>query len=129
MSGAKRQRPSAVPLLEAGAVVVAQPRVQRQQPAVRAVEVPWPAVGEMVAEGDRVELLGDPDVVEAAVVAVAQREVDEPMRAGERHRRLGALTREQLQAASGAAGEDQDEGTDAGHVASSPGPSAGSSSR
>jgi hypothetical protein len=47
---------------EAVAAVVAEPRLEREQPADRAVEVPRPPVGEVVAERDRVELLGDPDV-------------------------------------------------------------------
>jgi hypothetical protein len=84
--------------VEAVAAVVAQPRLQDQEAARRAVEVPRPPVGQVVAERDRVELLGHPHVREARVVAVAQREVDEPMSAGEGDRRLGAVLGEQLQA-------------------------------
>jgi len=77
---------------------VALARVQEQQAPERAVEVPRAAVGEVVLEGDRVELLGDPDVGHARVGGVAQREVDEPVGPGERDRGLGALLRQELEA-------------------------------
>src|SRR3712207_8280100 len=48
----------------------------------------------------------------AGVGAVAEREVDEPVRPGVRHRGLGAGPGEQLQPAPLAAGEDQHESSD-----------------
>ena len=59
----------------------------------------------------------DPDVVDLRVVAVAEREVDQPVGSREGHGRLGAAVGEQLEAAAGAAGEDQGEGSDARHAA------------
>ena len=53
---------------------------------------------------------------EPGVVAVAEREVDQPVRAGERHGGLGALPREQLEPAAGASGEHDDQRADAGHA-------------
>jgi hypothetical protein len=114
----RRVAPEAVggPLLEALALVVAEPRLQEQQAAHRAVEVPRPAVGHVVAEGDRVVLLRDPDVLDAAVVAVREREVDELVGPGEGDGGLGAGAGQELEAPAGAAGEDQDQGADAGHA-------------
>ena len=112
---------------EAAAAVVALARVEDQQPAVGAVEVPGPAVGEVVAERDRVELLGDPDVVQPGVVAVREREVDQPVRAGERHGGLRAVAGEELQPPAGAAREHEDERADAAHAASGVSSIAGSS--
>ena len=94
---------------EAAAAVVALPGLEHQQAADRAVEVPRPPVGEVVAERDRVELLDDPDVGEPGVVAVAEREVDQPVAARERHRGLGALLGEQLEPPSRPTGEHDDE--------------------
>ena len=103
-------------LLEAAAIAVVEPRLQDQQAADRPVEVPRAAVRQMVGQRDRVELLRDPDVRQPGVVAVAEREVDQPVRAGVRHRRLGALAREQLEAAAGAAGEHDDQRPGPGHA-------------
>jgi hypothetical protein len=61
-------------LLEALAVVVAEPRLEREQTPGRAIEVPRAAVGEVVGERDGVELLRDPHVRQARVVAVRERE-------------------------------------------------------
>jgi heat shock protein HspQ len=101
--------------LEAAAVARAQPRLQEQQAADRPVQVPRPAVGQVVAERDRVELLHDPHVRQPGVAAVAQREVDQPMGSGERHCGLGALLGEELEAPTGAAREDDHEGPGARH--------------
>jgi hypothetical protein len=76
---------AAVPAVAA----LAEPRVQHQQAAVGAVEVPGPAVRQMVGQRDGVELLDHPHVRQPGVQAVAQREVDQPVDAGERHGRLG----------------------------------------
>ena len=99
-------------LREPAAIVVPLPRVQQHQPAGRAVEVPRAPVGHVVAQRHGVVLLGHPHVGEPGVLAVAEREVDQPVRAGEGHRGLGAPLRQQLEAAAGAPGEDDDERAD-----------------
>src|SRR4051794_39051655 len=79
------------------------------------VEIPRAAVRQVVAERDRIELLRDPDVLEAGVVAVREREVDQPVGAGEGHGRLGARACQQFQAAARATSEHENEGANAGH--------------
>jgi len=70
---------------------------------------------EVVGQGCRMELHRHPDVGDLGVLAVAQREVDQPVDAGERDGRLGALVGEQLEAPSGSTGEDEDEDAGKGH--------------
>ncbi len=93
------------PALPPGALVGRQD----QQAAGGPVEIPGPAVGEMVVERGRLVLLGDPDVGDRAVQAVAQREVDEPVAAGERHGRFGALVGQGLESGALSTGEDEGE--------------------
>jgi len=104
-------------LLEALALVVTEARLEQQQAAGRAVEVPRPPVREVVAQRDRVELLRHPDVGQPGVVAVREREVDQPVGAGEGHRRLGPALREQLESAPDAAREHDDQRAHARHQA------------
>jgi len=92
----ERVRVSAIP----AALVVADVGVEGAKAAVRPVEVPGPATREMRGERVRLVLLEHPDVPDPAVVAVGEREVDEPVDAGERQRRLRALRRQDLEAAA-----------------------------
>src|SRR5215213_1526456 len=92
--------------------------MEDEQAAVRPVQVPRPPVGEVVAERDGVELLRDPDVVQTRVVAVREREVDQPVRARERDGGLGAVVGEELEPAARAPREHQHERADARHPAS-----------
>ena len=79
---------------------------QHLQAAIRAVEVPRAAVGEMLVERVKLILFDDPHVGQAAVQAVAQGEVDQPQRPAEGQRRFGTLSGEHVQAAPRAAGKD-----------------------
>ena len=54
-------------VLEARPIVVALARLQHEQAAGRAVQVPRTAVGEVVAERHGVELLRDPHVADLRV--------------------------------------------------------------
>jgi hypothetical protein len=82
---------------------------QDAQPAGVAVQVPRPAVEQVVVELVRLELLHHPHVGQAAVHAAAEREVDEVVDAGERERGLGARGGEGAEARPLAAGEDERE--------------------
>jgi hypothetical protein len=84
---------------------------QDQQAAAGAVQVPRPAVGQVVVEVVGLVLLDHPDVREAAVGHVRKGDVDQPEHARERHRRLGPRGGERAEAAAGAAG--QHDGEDA----------------
>jgi hypothetical protein len=55
---------------------------EQPQPPVGPVEVPGPAVGQLVVERLEPVLLGHPDVLDPRVKAVGQREVDQPVHAG-----------------------------------------------
>ena len=81
-------------------------RLEHLDPARVPVEVPRPAEADVVVERARVVLGQDDDVGDPGVHAVAQREVDDPVLAPERHGRLGAHGREDGQAFALAAGED-----------------------
>jgi hypothetical protein len=105
-----------VPTAPLGALV----RRQRQEPAEGAVEVPRPAVGQVVGHRRRVELHRHPDVGDLRVLAVAQREVHEPVHPGEGDGGLGALVGEQLEAPSGSTGEDEDEDPGKRHIVGLP---------
>ena len=97
-----------------GHPVVGFPALERRQnlqAAVGAVEVPRPAVGEMVVEGMRFVLLDHPHVVEPAVGHIRQGDVDEAVHAGERHGRFGPALGQRTEAAAGATGEHDDEHT------------------
>ena len=109
-----------VPLVEA-ALAAAEVRMEHPHAAVRAVEVPGAAVGQVLRERVRLVLQDDPDVGDAAVSQVREREVDQPVDAGERHRRLRALLGEDVEPAALAACEDerQDAGTPQLHPSSS----------
>ena len=85
--------------------VTALERRQDAQPTVGAVEIPWPAVGEVVVEIVGFELLQDPYIVELAVGHVGQGHVDQAVHPGERQRRLGALTGQRAEAPARAAGQ------------------------
>jgi hypothetical protein len=73
----------------------------------------------MGRERVRLVLLDHPDVVDAAVVAVGEREVDQPVDACEWHRGLGALGRQDVEAPALAAREHERE--DGAAIASHPG--------
>ena len=75
----------------------------------------------MVAQRDRIELLRDPDVGQPGVVAVAEREVDQPVDPRERNGGFGAVIGEQLEAPSGSSGEDEDEDPGKGYEVDLPG--------
>ena len=65
-----------------------------------------PAHAEMAAERERLVLERDEDAPQPGVDAVAQREIDDPVRAAEIDRRLGALLRQRIEAFPDAAGQD-----------------------
>ena len=98
-----------VPLGEAPLLLAVLALIGREdlEPAVGAVEVPGAAVRQVLVERVQLVLLDHPDVRDAAVHAVAQRDVDQPVDAGERHHRLGPLAGQYLEAAARAAGQDQ----------------------
>ena len=105
-----------VPLGESLVVAVALLRVaaarERRQDAEStrvAVEVPRAPVQQVIVEGVGAVLLRDPDVADAAVHAVGEREVDEPVVAGERERRFGAPRGERTESPTGTAGEHEGE--------------------
>jgi hypothetical protein len=103
---------AAVPLGRAAARDV---RLEHANAALVAVQVPRPARADVVVERARVVLRQDQDVVDVRVDAVREREVDDPVLAGERHSRLGANGREDRQPLPLPAGEDY--GTDPLHAA------------
>jgi hypothetical protein len=80
---------------------------QNLQAAVRAVQVPGAAVGEVVVERVRLELLDDPHVRDARVHAVGKREVNQAIRSGKRQRGLSAPPRQLLHSVALAAGQNQ----------------------
>ena len=59
----------------------------------------------MPVEAHRLVLREHQDLPQAAVEAVGQREIDDPIRPAERHGRLGAVARQRLQPRSFAAGQ------------------------
>ena len=59
-----------------------------------AVEVPRPAEADVIVQGVGVVLGQDEDVVDVRVDAVREREIDDPVLAGEGHGRLGTHGRE-----------------------------------
>ena len=68
-----------------------------------------PAHADVPVERQRLVLRRDEDAPQPGVDAVAQREVDDAVRAAEVHRRLGALLRQRIEPLAGAAGEHDDE--------------------
>ena len=88
---------------------------QDPQPAEVAVEVPRPAVGHLLLERRALELQREPDVADAGVGEVGQREVDQLVHACERQRGLRALAGQHVHAAADAAGLDQREHARSGH--------------
>ena len=64
-----------------------------------------PAHAHVAVEALRLVLGRDEDLAQARVDAVREREVDDPVRAAERHRRLGALARQRVEPLARAAGE------------------------
>ena len=94
---------AAVPLGDAAAGDV---RLEELDAAVVAVQVPRPPEPDVVVERARVVLGQHDDVVDVRVDAVRQREVDDPVLATERDRRLGAFLGQDGQALALAAGQD-----------------------
>ena len=68
-----------------------------------------PAHADVAVQRERLVLRGDEDPPQPGVDAVAEREVDDAVRAAEVDRRLRALLRERVEPLAGAAGEDDDE--------------------
>ena len=68
-----------------------------------------PAHADVAVERQRLVLRGDEDAPQPRVDAVAQREIDDAVRAAEVDRRLGAILRQREQPLAGAAGEHDDE--------------------
>ena len=64
-----------------------------------------PAHADVAVERQRLVLRRDEDAAQPGVDAVAQGEVDDPVRPAEVDRRLGAILRQRIQALAGAAGE------------------------
>ena len=64
-----------------------------------------PAHAHVAVEALGLVLGGDEDLAQARVDAVGEREVDDPVRPAEGHRRLGALAGERVEPLAGAAGE------------------------
>ena len=106
---------SAVPRYHSDGRLRAMNGCSRRMPPVVAVEVPRPARADVVVERARVVLRQHDDVVDVRVDAVAEREVDDPVLAGERHRGLGADARQDRQPLPFPAGED--DGSDPLHGA------------
>ena len=97
------------------AIPVARPpatdeRLQQRDAAAAAVEVPRPADADVVDQGAGRVLGQDPDVGEPRVHGIAQREVDDPVLAAERHARLCPHLRQDAESLALAAGEDQRQG-------------------
>jgi len=91
------------------AALAALERRQHHQPAGGAVQVPGAAVGEVLVDRLRLVLHRHPHIGDAGVLAVGQREVDQPVDAGERDRGLGPGLGEELQPAALATGEHEHE--------------------
>ena len=68
-----------------------------------------PAHPDVAAERERLVLQGDEYLPQPRVDAVAEREVDDPVRTAEIHRRLGPLFRQRIQALAGASGQNHDD--------------------
>src|SRR5262249_53079008 len=66
-------------------------------------------VGDVPVQADAQELRQDVDAVEAAVDAVTDGDVDEPILAGDGHRRLAAQHRQGVKTGAAAAAEDEAE--------------------
>lgn len=66
-------------------------RCEDSQPSAGAIEVPWAPVGDLVTDRVRLVLHREQHIVDAGVVQVRQREVEQPVDPREWHRRLGAL--------------------------------------
>ena len=68
-----------------------------------------PAHADVAVERQRLVLRRDEDAPQPGVDAVAQREVDDPVRPAEVHRRLGPFLGQRIEPLPGAAGEDDDQ--------------------
>ena len=68
-----------------------------------------PAHPDVAVERERLVLRGDEDAAQAGVDAVAQGEIDDPVRAAEVDRRLGPILGKRIQALAGTTGEHDDE--------------------
>ena len=101
-----RVRGAPVPLRGA---VARDVRLHHPDAAGGPVEVPRAPGADVVVERPRVVLGQDDDVVDVRVDAVAEREVDDPVLARERHGGLGADAREDRQPLTLTAGEDDRE--------------------
>ena len=102
-----RVRRAAVPLRHPAARDV---RLEQLHAAAVAVEVPRAAEADVVVERARVVLGQDHHVVDVGVDAVGQREIDDPVLAPERDRRLGPLLGQDREALALTAGEDHRHG-------------------
>ena len=95
---------------------MAEVRLEQRDTTTAAVEVPRPADADVIVQRARPVLRENPNVGDAGVGAVAEREVDDAIPAAEDHGGLRPLLREDAEPVSLAAGEDHGDG--AFHVAS-----------
>ncbi len=94
------------PAIPLGDTAACDVRLKELDAAGVAVEVPGSPEPDVVVQRVRVVLRQDEHIVDVRVHAVRQREVDDPVLAAERDRRLGAHGREDREALAFAAGED-----------------------
>ncbi len=88
------------------AALRAHVRLQQADAAGRAVQVPRPAQADVLVQRAGLVLRQHRHVEDARVDAVGQREVDHPVLARKRHRRLGAIRGEDAEGRAFAAGQD-----------------------
>jgi hypothetical protein len=98
------------------ALGVTEVGMKNPQAAPRPIEVPGSPAGELPRQLMRFVLLDYPDVGNATVEAVRQREVDQPVNACEREGRLRALVRERGEPPAFAAREHERENTRSLHL-------------
>src|SRR5262245_12843026 len=68
-----------------------------------------PSHPDVAVEGKRLVLGGNEDAPEAGIDAVAEREIDDSVRAAEEDGRLGAVARQWIQALARTSGEENDQ--------------------
>jgi hypothetical protein len=91
--------------------ITALERRQDLQPAMGSVEVPRAATGQVVVECVRLVLLDDPHVLQPAVGDLREGDVDQPVHAAERQRRLRTTIGERRQTTARATSQHDDEHT------------------
>jgi hypothetical protein len=83
--------------------------VQHAHAADPPVEIPGFADANVIVQPARAILRQHADIVDSGVDTILEREIDDPVLAGKRHRRLGALGRKRAECLAIAASQDERE--------------------